>query len=230
VHASAPGPSPEDRHQALSNRQRVRLLELLRASGDGSDAHVLADELGLHLNTVRSHLAILERAGMVRSEPEERRVRGRPRIIYRLAGPGGPPDLGGTSAVDGYGFLAAVLVDGVATMTESPDELARRAGERWAQQHLTRDEPTGVASKDEVVDRLRRLLADLGFAPETDPDTPGVIELRRCPFRELAAEHPQVVCSAHLGVLRGVLSGTRVADDVDLLPFVTPTTCQVRVA
>lgn len=222
--ASSPGPSPEHRHRALANRQRVRLLELLRATDDGADAHVLSTELGLHLNTVRSHLAILEQAGMVTSEPEERRVRGRPRIIYRLDVAGAP------SEDDGYSFLATVLVDGLATLSEAPGELVRRAGERWAQQRAGRDELSGGASRDEILDHLRRLLAELGFAPATDTGEPGVIELRACPFRELAAEHPDVVCSAHLGVLRGALAGAGDDVDVDLVPFVTPTTCLVSVA
>jgi predicted ArsR family transcriptional regulator len=219
-------PSPEVRHRALASRPRVRLLELLHAAGGSADAYVLSADLDLHLNTVRAHLAVLERAGLVVSRPEDRRVPGRPRVVYHLtAAEGDAGDEGG------YGFLAPVLVDAVATSAEEPGVVAREAGRRWGQQRLAGVEDGASPPGGDVRDRLRSLLDELGFAPMIDPDVPDVIELRECPVRALAAEHPDVVCAVHLGVLQGAMAvAGHPADDVALTPFVTPTTCQVRVA
>ena len=50
-------------------------------------------------------------------------------------------------------------------------------------------------------------LDDIGFAPE--PVTAGRqrrILLHHCPFREAAEEHREVVCTIHLGLMRGLLA------------------------
>ena len=69
------------------------------------------------------------------------------------------------------------------------------------------------------------MLGDTGFAPELSADGT-FINLHRCPFRELAVSHPDVVCGAHLGVIQGALAelGTLVSA-TRLLPFVTPGLC-----
>ncbi|TFD46555.1 hypothetical protein E3T55_16965 [Cryobacterium frigoriphilum] len=70
------------------------------------------------------------------------------------------------------------------------------------------------------------VLDNLGFAPELQGE--GVVALRECPFREEARESPGVVCSVHLGLLRGVARALgQNEDDVGLRPFVTPTLCLV---
>jgi predicted ArsR family transcriptional regulator len=67
------------------------------------------------------------------------------------------------------------------------------------------------------------MLGDIGFAPEVSSDHTA-INLHRCPFRELAESHPDVVCGAHLGMIQGALTklGAPVSA-IHLLPFVQPT-------
>lgn len=70
------------------------------------------------------------------------------------------------------------------------------------------------------------VLDNLGFAPELQGDR--VVALRECPFREEARENPGVVCSVHLGLMRGVARSLgQDEDQVGLHPFVTPTLCLV---
>lgn len=69
-------------HRALGDRSRVRILRTLRAADGGLDVPALAAAVGLHPNTVRSHLAVLEEARLVTHAVEHRRTRGRPRALY----------------------------------------------------------------------------------------------------------------------------------------------------
>jgi predicted ArsR family transcriptional regulator len=69
-------------HRALGDRSRVRILRTLRAADRGLDVPELAAAVELHPNTVRSHLAVLEEAGLVSHALERRRTRGRPRSLY----------------------------------------------------------------------------------------------------------------------------------------------------
>ena len=66
---------------------------------------------------------------------------------------------------------------------------------------------------------------DLGFEPEGDADRLEV-HLHRCPFLDLAHERPEIVCSVHLGLARGVLAqegGPLTAEWLE--PFVEPQHC-----
>ena len=68
-------------------------------------------------------------------------------------------------------------------------------------------------------------LVDLGFEPEGDVERLEV-HLRRCPFLDLAHERPEIVCSVHLGLARGVLAkegGPLTAEWLE--PFVEPQHC-----
>ena len=49
------------------------------------------------------------------------------------------------------------------------------------------------------------MFADMGFAPEVDPDG-RVVRLMRCPLLETARRYPEVVCGVHLGVAHGALA------------------------
>ena len=70
------------------------------------------------------------------------------------------------------------------------------------------------------------VLDNLGFAPEMQGER--VVALRECPFREEARANPGVVCSVHLGLMRGIARGlSQNEDEVGLRPFVTPTLCLV---
>jgi Predicted transcriptional regulator len=80
---------------------------------------------------------------------------------------------------------------------------------------------------DEATGRLVSAMEDIGFAPEAV--TRGrnrQVLLHRCPFREVAQKHPEVVCSIHLGLMNGLLAELDAPLEVDQLdPFVEPSQC-----
>jgi predicted ArsR family transcriptional regulator len=80
-------------------------------------------------------------------------------------------------------------------------------------------------SEADAVSTVVRMLTNIGFAPELSADR-RAISLHRCPFRELAEKHPDVVCGAHLGMIQGALAelGAPVRA-TNLLPFVQPELC-----
>lgn len=76
-------------YRALASSSRISLLESLR-SGERMTIAELSEAVQLHPNTTREHLARLVDAGFVVCEPEDRRTRGRPRILYRLTDAAAP--------------------------------------------------------------------------------------------------------------------------------------------
>ena len=218
---------PTALHHALANPVRTRLLELLRTSPP-LGVEELADHLDVHVNTVRTHLGILEEAGMVTAEPEPRDRPGRPRLLYRATEVADEPGGGG-----GYRFLAQVLTGWLAATEADPAGAGRDAGQAWGRHLVDRPAPLTTPDVDDAVDRLVGLLDEVGFAPEvdaSDPDRARVL-LHRCPFLDVARDHQDVVCSIHLGLMRGALDELGVdLEVVDLLPFVEPSLCVADLA
>lgn len=201
-----------DEHVLLSVPSRARILDLVRGAADAVTAAQLADEVGMHVTTVRFHLDQLERAGLVRKAPEPSRGRGRPRIGYRA----GALDLGQVreQMIDA---LAEALVD------RSSLDRSLTAGRRWADRL---PEPQG-----EPAAAVTEVFAQLGFAPDSDGTT---IDLHRCPFGEAARRTPEVVCRVHLGLAQGLAGRAARArgvtiPDVALVPFATPDRCELTI-
>ncbi len=208
-------------HQALAEVNRLRLLELLRARADGVDATQAAAEIGLHVATARSHLEILVGAGLAERFREERLARGRPRVIYRAA------DDDANTGGGGYRFLAELLASMIEAGVTNPARKAEAAGVAWGRELVERARPLTRLPRAEAVRRVQHMLNEIGFAPEVVVDRDGErILLHRCPFRDVAVDHQGVVCSAHLGLIKGALDQLGAsADATTLRPLVTPTLC-----
>lgn len=205
---------------ALVEPRRAALLAELRTAEDGLSASELAVRLGIHPNTVRWHLGHLADAGHVRSRPMHRGAPGRPRVVFEAAG--GLPE-----ERQSFRFLADVLAGALAA-TADGSAAAEEAGRSWGRYLVERPQPGRALDGEEAAGRLVRLLADHGFLPE---QRDGAIVMRRCPFGELAEGHGGVICTVHLGILRGALeelgAGLRVTA---LDAFPEPGVCLARLA
>ncbi|BBX74079.1 helix-turn-helix transcriptional regulator [Mycobacterium shinjukuense] len=201
---------PADRRRAV--------LRLLRASGAPLTVVAIADQLGIHPNTVRFHLDSLVRAGQVERVRPARRGPGRPPLMFgavRQMDRGGPRH---------YRLLAEILSNGLAA-EPNPSARALAAGRAWGKRLDPR--PAGFASAEKSIDHLVGVLDELGFAPERrQADGEQQVGLRHCPFLELAESRASVVCSIHLGIMQGALESWSAPVTVDRLEaFVEPDLC-----
>lgn len=114
------------------------------------------------------------------------------------------------------------------------------AGRAWGRAHAVGDRaPDGASAiADRALDAaqpdadwvpevarteaLLRTLDSLGFAPERRERE---VLLHACPFRDAARQHPDVVCGAHLGLMRELMADRDGA--VRLQPMVSPNLCVV---
>jgi predicted ArsR family transcriptional regulator len=206
--------------RALSDERRVLIVEELRAAREGLDVRELAQRLGLHENTVRWHLGILDGAGIVDAEPAANGRPGRPRLLYRLR-PGAAASTGG----DEHRLLATVLTGTVAGLPDGV-ERARDAGRGWGRFLVRRPSPLETQGEDEVVAEVARLLDEEGFAAEPHGHQ---IHMHRCPFHDLAETHPDIVCGVHQGLMAGALEELGSDLEVEGLDvFVRPDLCIAR--
>jgi predicted ArsR family transcriptional regulator len=208
------------RHRVLADGSRVRILSLLRAAGRPMDTRELAAETGLHATTVRAHLELLVDAGFATAAPETRLTPGRPRMLYQAR-----EDTPVTQEPGGYRLLAEILASHLAGTSYDPTARALEAGEAWGEYLVKRPPPHLRASASQARDEVLALLDRLGFDPEVAEDG-RQIRLRRCPFLDVARTNQEVVCSVHLGLMRGALTALRAPITADSLePFAQPSVC-----
>ncbi|MGX1792757.1 helix-turn-helix transcriptional regulator [Microbacterium sp. NPDC055312] len=193
---------------ALADETRRALYEHVVGQPDAVTREAAATALGVPAHMARFHLDKLVDAGLL--ETEFRRLSGRtgpgagrPSKLYRRAV--------GTVSISlperRYDLVGHVLASAI-----------ERAGEgmplRDALDQVSHDEGRSIAEsaadaadRDEI-DRLTSVLTAQGFEPRREADGDGdAVILSNCPFDSLAREHTELVCSANLSLLRGVLDG-----------------------
>ena len=198
---------------------RPRASGASQAERSGLDVQQLARALELHPNTVRWHLGILGDAGIVESHPEPRAGPGRPRILYRLTREGT------ANGREEYRLLATILSGAVSGREDGPSR-AEEAGREWGRYLVRRPAPGARVNEREAVGEVVRLLDEQGFAPDAEGTE---VRMHRCPFHDLAEQHPEVVCAVHRGLISGALDELGSELNVEGLDvFVEPDLCIAR--
>ena len=213
-------------HRALSDPSRVHILKVVQEAETPLDARELGTRVGLHVNTVRSHLRVLAEAGLVSARREARTRPGRPRVLYEATAE--PLD---APAPVSYRLLAQILASSLAGSERDPSARAEEAGRAWGAHLVDRPPPFTSISKEKTIDQVVRLHEEHGFSPELRRAPSGQeIVLKRCPFHEAATTYPTVICSLHLGLVRGALAELGTGVEADWLkPFAEPGACVAHI-
>ncbi len=188
--------------ERFAGETRAQLLGLLRRSRQTITA--LADALGLTDNAVRTHMAGLERDGVVKQVGSQRDTGGKPARVYALTAEG--EEL----FPKAYALVLAQLVEEIAR-TEGRDRAAtllhavgRRVG-------------SGAAAPADVGERVAAAAAalrGLGGDVEVQRTEHGyVLQGYGCPLSAVTAKHPQV-CGLAQALIEEI-TGEVVMEDCD---------------
>lgn len=192
-------------YRGLKQASRVRLLHAVQKI-PGRKLDELAETAGIHINTAREHLHLLEEEGLIVSRPISTGTRGRPPVVFD------PVQQSGLNS----------RADRRAHDSQSTGDLLRRL--------YPSPEGTPVLDTDSQhqVDTLFTHLDDVGLEPVLDEDGLG-ITLMPCTFHDLLLEESAaVVCSVHARLIQDHLSQVPGSLQMErLLPFVTPHECRV---
>jgi len=206
--------------KALGDNTRYAIyLELARSPAPLATADI-AESLGLHPNTVRPHLERMRDVGLLDIATEVRSGVGRPQHLYFLASDA--PSLG--LEPPPFPLLSRMLVQLAASAGISGDdaaEVGRSQGRADADQH---------ALDASCLEALVAELELLGFDPTvagTDDGECAVVAFAHCPFRELAEEHPEIVCSLHRGLVDGFVAAVGGGEVDEFHNLVHREPCQV---
>ncbi len=183
------------------NTRYAIYLELARSPRPLSVTEV-AESLDLHPNTVRPHLERMREVGLADYEARSEGV-GRPQHRYFLADDA--PTLGLEPST--YSLLARMLAETARTAGVGADEVAAVGREQG------RVDGSSACRAGRCLDGLVERLEELGFDPAVvaGPDASVTVGFGHCPFGQVAATYPDVVCALHRGMVEGF-----VADDAEL--------------
>jgi predicted ArsR family transcriptional regulator len=161
---------------------RGRIIALLRRSD--RTVNELADELGITDNAVRSHLAALERDGLVEQHPGIPQGAGKPANVYHLM------PAADTLLPKAYAPVLGLLLSTLAERMspEELEELLREVGRRAA---AGRTEPEQDVRMR--IDAAYGILGELGGVADLE-ELDGTVFIRgfSCPFAAVVPQHPEV--------------------------------------
>jgi predicted ArsR family transcriptional regulator len=113
-----------------------------------------------------------------------------------------------------------------------PPRAAEEAGREWGSYLMAQPEPYQRLTAEDAVAKLAAIMEKMGFSPQAEASDGGAeyrLCLRQCPFREVAEHHQDLICSLHLGLMRGALARMRApVTAARLEPFVEPSLCIAR--
>jgi predicted ArsR family transcriptional regulator len=183
--------------RALAAPTRAAILDHLRAAGPRAVKEV-ADAVGVHANVARGHLDVLVSAGLATVSWRRNAAGGRPAKVYE-ATPVHVED--GTVLVSD---ILASLIEAAAPAPGTAKKIAEQAGERLARRIRPGDDTLGFT---EQVEWLQRALAHVSGGVRVAGRGDDWVELEDldCPFKGIAASHPEIACSLDKALKEGIM-------------------------
>lgn len=192
-------------YRGLAQKSRVLLLRAVQLQ-PGQRLQALAETAGVHINTARDHLRVLEEEGLITCAPATTGARGRPPTVY------------------------APVTD-----TRTNPVAAQRAESAKSQGDLLRKLMPETDHTAEIgteaahqIDTLYVHLEDVGLEPEFDDDDSLMIDVHPCPFMGLIDDDRRSICGVHATLVQHQLAQVPGPLKLGTLtPFVTPDRCQI---
>jgi predicted ArsR family transcriptional regulator len=186
---------------SLEDPVRARLYQIVSASPEPTGRDEAAAAAGIGRPLAAYHLDRLVELGLLTASYQRPQGRtgpgaGRPAKVYSRS----DREFAVTVPAREYELAARLL----AVAVESTAGRSRTALHHAARRHganLAGQSRPGVSARQAV----QTTLAGHGFEPCRDED--GTIRLRNCPFHQLAALHPDLVCGMNLALIDGLIDG-----------------------
>ena len=184
---------------------RPRILQLLQKNGDGT-VESLARAIGLATATVRRHLDILQRDGLVTFKEIHKKA-GRPKYSFYLT------EQGQETLPKGYDRLLSLMTQELAlltiedTKTRNGEQILKLIFQRLSER-ASNEYSADVDGKDleHRLGTLLHLLQQEDFSPEADI-LDGILRIRllNCPYR-FAALRNRAICSFDSSLISVILN------------------------
>jgi predicted ArsR family transcriptional regulator len=214
--------------EVLAEPTRRRVFETVRAATGPSTREAVADGVGITARLAAFHLDRLAEAGLVRvdyARPPGRSGPGAGRPAKRYAP--APLDVEVSLPPRNYNLVAKILATAVATEPTSAYDGALRAARATGAAAGTQVRPKGARTgRARALAATTAALETLGYEPAQVGDT---VRLRNCPFHDVVAIAPDLVCDMNEQLIDGVLEGLGVTARCQARLAPNPPDCCVTV-
>lgn len=225
--------------KVLADASRYAIYDEIARSASPLSTTEIAESLDLRPNTVRLHLEKMRDAGLLQMSPDRQGAVGRPQHRWSVA-PQAPAFGLEPAGYRLLAYLLAEVAARGSFDATSVAEVGRRHGGEGRRRPaeafragpagaeaavedgaggMTRPRPARGTVRDACLRAVMDELADLGFDPELEgdggapePGQPAAIAFTRCPFRDLAALYPDLVCQLHRGLTQGIVTCASLAE------------------
>ena len=189
---------------------RDNIMTIIRQN-NGVNVDALAKEMQLAPATVRRHLDILERDGLV-DHSEVRKPTGRPQYSFHLT------EKGHDSVPKDYSRLLNELVSDIKSIPTG--ELGTRTGDEMLRESLTRigeRRAAEYAQSRRPVEAVTAAFEDGGYDPVVETDADGLkIRVTNCPYRRASIDD-EIICTVDRSMIKHLL-GDKVQHSVEMSP------------
>jgi predicted ArsR family transcriptional regulator len=195
---------------SLDDPVRARLYQVVCASSAAMGRDQAAAAAGIGRPLAAYHLDKLVEHGLLTATYQRPAGRtgpgaGRPAKLYARSG----REFAVTVPPREYELAARLLAVAVQADPSGQSRAELRAAARHYGASLASRGQVAATAGD-ASDGVQTALRQHGFEPWRGAD--GEIQLRNCPFHQLAAQHPDMVCSMNLALIDGLVEGSGASD------------------
>lgn len=194
----------------LSDPTRYYIYQYISEKHHDVTVQEIADNFSIHPNVARLHLSKLEDVNMIVSETKKTGKGGRPSRLYRLS----DEVIQLQFPFRDYQLLSEIAMETLMSLGEQGKAAlyatGKKFGERIIEQNYQRTQNNhALSSFDQKLNIIKNAAAVSGFHPEfevNEEEKTVYFQIYNCPFKEIAANHPESVCHMHYEFLKGMFS------------------------
>ncbi len=180
-------------------KTRQIILDFLKQSGR-ANLDELSATSGLAPMSVRGHLSVLERDGLITYEEVRGKI-GRPKYVYSLT------ERGHDQFPKSYHVFCNRVLEAVTSVSpDAASELAGRIAEGWADDYASRMAGKFLPDQVKVLAAIRSEEGAMAFSEVSGGGF--LLHQRNCPASCVAARFPEIICTAEIGFMRRLLNAS----------------------
>ncbi|MDF2629424.1 MAG: hypothetical protein K0R39_3255 [Symbiobacteriaceae bacterium] len=193
---------PQKVSAVLADPTRYNIYQYVLAASHPVSAAEVAERFGLHPNVARTHLNKLADIGLVAAMAEKTGKGGRPGYLYSPSGNA----VSLTVPARDFQLLADLLVQSLALLGDGAKEAIEQIGRTFGKRLGQEAAAVTSAQQEELVRTCAEALHRLGIMTHVARAEDGswTLVLKTCGFREVAAVHPEQVCSLCKAMVEGI--------------------------
>lgn len=191
----------------LSDPTRFHIYQYITKRHKDVTVQEIAEQFDIHPNVARLHLSKLEDVNMLKSETKKTGKGGRPSRLYRLS----DDVIQLNFPYRDYERLARIAIETLSELGEVGKAALYETGRRFGKEMIEKEMGLRQGSDDftfeEKLDLVKNAANTAGFYPElevSDDKSKIFFHIYNCPFKEVAVEHKDTVCSTHFEFLKGM--------------------------